>query len=230
MDRPGPAGYRGTYRPNRREDEDMTTLARATLPALLFTAVFTAPVAATAQAEAAADTPLSVVRRTVDGVIEVLKQDALPEATRKRQVKAVIGKHFDFVAMSNRVLATNWSKATKAQRARFTGLFRELLSNTYWRKISGYTNEEVEYLGERMRSEKLATVNTVIKTDAVDIPVDYKLYRKGGTWMAYDVVIEQVSLVRNYRGSFQTIVRQDGIDGLLSQLETKVAESSIEDE
>jgi len=114
--------------------------------------------------------------------------------------------------------------------ARFTSLFRELLTNTYWRKISGYTNERVEYKSERLRSEALATVNTIIKTDSVDIPVDYKLYRKNDRWMAYDVVIEQVSLVRNYRSSFQDIVRDSGIDGLISQLQTKVAESSIEEE
>lgn len=177
------------------------------------------------------ETPLQVVTKTVDGVIAVLAQGESSENTKKRQVKNIIGRHFDFVAMSNRVLATNWSKATKEQRARFTGLFRELLSNnTYWREISGFSNEKVEYLGERMRSDKLATVNTVIKTDSVDIPVDYKLYRKGDTWMAYDIVIEQVSLVRNYRGSFQNIVRDVGIDGLISQLETKVAEASTDEQ
>ena len=176
------------------------------------------------------ETPLQVVMKTVDGVIAVLAQGELSENTRKRQVKNIIGRHFDFVAMSNRVLATNWSKATKPQRARFTDLFRALLSNTYWRKISGFSNEKVEYLGERMRSDKLATVNTVIKTDSVDISVDYKLARKGDTWMAYDIVIEQVSLVRNYRGSFQNIVRDVGIDGLISQLETKVAEASTDED
>mgnify|MGYP000565897665 CR=1 FL=1 len=129
---------------------------------------------------------------------------------------------------SSRVLATNWKKATKKQRSRFTRLFKELLSNTYWLKISGYKNETVEYVGESMRDNKLATVKTVIKTDTVDIPVDYKLYRKtNGKWYAYDVVIEQVSLVRNYRGSFQQVVRDSGIDGLIGQLETKVARSSL---
>jgi phospholipid transport system substrate-binding protein len=179
--------------------------------------------------EQAIESPLQVVTKTVDAVIAVLVSDEFAEDTKKRQVKSIIGKHFDFVAMSNRVLATNWSKATKQQRARFTSLFRELLSNTYWVKISGYTDEKVEYLGEQMRSPKLATVNTVIKTASVDIPVDYKLYLKGDAWMAYDVVIEQISLVRNYRGSFQKIVHKDGIDGLIGQLETKVAESSSED-
>ena len=130
--------------------------------------------------------------------------------------------------MSNRVLATNWNKATKRQRTKFTGLFKELLSNTYWRKISGYKNEQVEYIGEKLRNEKFATVNTLVKTETVDIPVDYKLYRRDGEgWYVYDVVIEQVSLLRNYRGTLQQIVHDVGIDGLIQQLEPKVARFSV---
>lgn len=182
--------------------------------------------AAVQAAEPVADTPLAVVKDTVDRVIVALGDASLSEDSRRRQVKAAIARHFDFTAMANRVLATNWSKASKDQRARFTSLFRDLLSNTYWRKISVYNNEQVEYLGERRSSEKLATVNTLIKTATADIPVDYKLYLSKSGWAAYDVVIEQVSLVRNYRSTFQNIVRADGIDGLLSQLETKVAETS----
>ena len=186
------------------------------------------PTTALAQTE---ETPLAVVSATVDAVIEALTdKNTGSEATRKRQVRKIIAQRFDFKAMANRVLATNWRKADKAQRARFTTLFRELLTNTYWRKISGYTDERVEYTGERMRSESLATVTTIIQTRSADIPVDYKLFLRDGRWMAYDVVIEQVSLVRNYRASFQDIVRADGIDGLISKLETKVAETSIEDD
>jgi len=173
-----------------------------------------------------AASPREIVSVTVDAVIETLSNSSLNEATTRRQVRGIIGKHFDFRAMASRLLATNWKKADKTQRARFTHLFRELLSNTYWAKISAYTNERVETIGETMRSENLATVNTIIKTDRLDIPVDYKLYQRENDWFVYDVVIEQVSLVRNYRGSFQQIVRDEGIDGLISQLETKVAEST----
>ncbi len=207
----------------------MTTFTRITLLLPLLGLLLLVPaVAAQEAADAAADGPLAVVTETVEAVIAVLKNDTLGDAVRKRQVRAIIGEHFDFTAMANRVLATNWRKATSAERARFTGLFRELLSNTYWSKISGYTNETVDYTGERMRSDKLATVNTVIRTDTVDIPVDYKLYLKDGRWMAYDVVIEQVSLVRNYRSSFQDIVRDRGISGLIDELEVKVASTSAD--
>jgi len=178
-------------------------------------------------AELAPDaSPQSVVTATVDAVIATLKDASLSEDARKRQVKAHIARHFDFAAMSNRVLATHWRKASKAERAKFTALFRELLSNTYWQRIAGYDDERVEYVGEKLRGEKLATVNTVIKTATADIPVDYKLYRRADGWMAYDVVIEQVSLVRNYRATFHDIVHDRGIAGLLSELETRVAASS----
>ncbi|MEQ8662708.1 MAG: ABC transporter substrate-binding protein [Gammaproteobacteria bacterium] len=199
--------------------------SRAAAAALLALCALTlGPVQAATEPAAAA--PGTVVRETVDAVIAVLGDGAMNEATKKRQVRNIIGVHFDYAAMSSRVLATNWSKASKDQRRRFTALFRELLSNTYWRKISGYSNEGVDYTGAHLRSAKLATVNTVIRTDTADIPVDYKLYLRDGHWMAYDVVIEQISLVRNYRASFHDIVHQAGIDGLIAELETKVAESS----
>ncbi len=179
-------------------------------------------------APAIADTPLETVATTVDAVLHALQAGDVSEEAKMRRVKSIISEHFDFRAMSSRVLATNWKKATKKQRNRFSSLFKELLSNTYWLKISGYKNETVEYVGESMRDDNLAAVKTLIKTDTVDIPVDYKMYRKDdGKWYAYDVVIEQVSLVRNYRGSFQQVVRDSGIDGLIAQLETKVARSSL---
>lgn len=179
-------------------------------------------------APAMADTPLETVATTVDAVLHALQAGDVSEEAKMRRVKSIISEHFDFRAMSSRVLATNWKKATRKQRNRFSSLFKELLSNTYWLKISGYKNETVEYVGESKRDDNLAAVKTLIKTDTVDIPVDYKMYRKDdGKWYAYDVVIEQVSLVRNYRGSFQQVVRDSGIDGLIAQLETKVARSSL---
>jgi phospholipid transport system substrate-binding protein len=174
-----------------------------------------------------AETPTEVVQSTVDSVLSILKDASANEATKRELIKAAISQRFDFKAMSSRVLATNWKTSTHAQRQKFTGLFKELLTNTYWRRMSGYENESVEFLAEKLRGEKLATVKTLIRTSTVDIPVDYMLYRKDDdTWFAYDVIIEQVSLVRNYRGSFQTIVHDVGIEGLLAQLQTKVAQAA----
>ena len=174
--------------------------------------------------------PTETVQTTVNAILEILRDDALDQETKRDQMRDKISAAFDARAMSQSVLSTNWRQASKPQQEEFQSLFMQTLEDTYMGRLEAYTNETVEYLDQRMRSKKLATVSTLIKTDTVDIPVDYKLYlTEAGTWRAYDVVIEQVSLVRNYRGSFQTIVHQDGIEGLLTKLETKVAQSSADE-
>lgn len=198
-----------------------TGLGSAHLCATLFACVVALPLHASDVAPAE-----TAVRTTVERVLTVLADDALEPATRKRQVRALVGERFDFVAMSKRVLAANWNKASPEQRARFTHLFRELLTNTYWRKFERYAGEQVVHTGARLRSPTLATVDTVIETATADIPIAYMLYARDGEWLVYDVVIEQASLVRNYRGGFQDIVREQGMPGLIDHLEREVAASS----
>ena len=169
------------------------------------------------------DGPTAVVRETITAVLAIAREAGPGDAGREAAF-AVVRRHFDFESMSRRVLATHWAAATGAQRARFVTLFTELLTRTYWRKIANYRGAPVEFIDERVRDEGYATVSTRVDTDTVSIPVDYRLRHTAAGWQAYDVSIEQVSLVRNYRGSFQDIVRKDGLDGLLDQLAQKVAE------
>jgi phospholipid transport system substrate-binding protein len=171
---------------------------------------------------AADDSPETAVRETVDRVIAALRDPALADDAKRRQVKLIVDERFDYSSMASRVLATNWRLATEAQRARFTELFQALLAETYWGKISAYRNERVRYLGGAAPTGEYATVRTVIVTPGADVPIDYKLLRKDRRWLAYDVVIEQASLVRNYRGEYQEIVKNGGIDGLLRHLEAAV--------
>ncbi len=174
-----------------------------------------------AEAEAT-PAPTEVVRETIDAVLAIARGDGLPTA-RRDAAFAVVKRHFDFQAMSRRVLATHWSAASAEERARFISLFTELLTRTYWRKIANYRGAPVEFVDERVRDDGYATVATVVRTETAVVPVDYRLQRTAAGWQAYDVTIEQISLVRNYRGSFQDLVRRDGITGLLTQLEAKVA-------
>ncbi len=174
-------------------------------------------------ADAAPDSPTAAVRDTVEAVLTVLRDATLDPAARRERTLAAVDRRFDFRAMSRRTLATNWRNSDDGQRTRITAAFRALLANTYWRKLAGYKGERVEYVSERRRGPRLATVQMLIKREASDIPVDYKLYLRDDGWYAYDVAIEQVSLVRNYRSSFQDIVRNDGINGLIAVLERKAA-------
>lgn len=159
------------------------------------------------------------VRSTVMSVLETLQDQTMNEKEKKTLVASIVAERFDFESMTSRVLATNWKRANAAQKRRVTALFQGMLTETYWKKFATFSGEEVEFLSMQNRSSDHASFHTVIKSKTARIPVDYKLFRTGDTWKAYDVVIEQVSLVRNYRGKFQSIVRKGGIDGLIKHLE-----------
>lgn len=185
---------------------------------LLFT--FLCFIASTA---AAAPSATDQVQGTVDRVIELLKNKELDPVKRRGMLSSLIRKRFDFTLMSRQVLATNWNKASPDEKERFVGLFSDLLESTYMERIEAYTDERVEYVNEKVR-ENRSIVDTIIVTKSVDVPISYKMVLKGDEWFVYDVVIEEVSLIRNYRSSYREIVMKDGIGGLLKRMEEKVKE------
>ena len=125
--------------------------------------------------------------------------------------------------MSQSVLASNWQEATTEEKRQFVEFFSQYLEDTYRTKIESYTNQSVEYIGEHIRKDR-ATVDTAILTDAARIPVTYRLKNNDGTWFAYDVIIEGVSLVNNYRNTFNAIIKAEGMNGLLIDLEGRIAD------
>jgi len=125
--------------------------------------------------------------------------------------------------MAQRTLATNWRKASPAQRDAFVDRFTKLLEETYLARIDTYHDETVLYDAERIQRDR-ALVKTHIHTASVDIPIDYRLHQVDGQWRVYDVVIEAVSLIRNYRTTFREIAHKRGIDGLLKEMDAKIRE------
>jgi phospholipid transport system substrate-binding protein len=181
-----------------------------------------------AQAVSAMPGATAQVQGTVDKVIALLKNKELDRTERREMLGSLIRKRFDFRTMSRHVLAKNWKKATSDERKRFVSLFSDLLERTYMERLEAYTDEKVEYLNEKVK-EYRAIVNTIIVTKSADIPIRYKMALKGDEWFIYDVVIEEVSLIRNYRSSYREIVLKEGIDGLLKRLEDKVSEMKKSD-
>jgi phospholipid transport system substrate-binding protein len=163
------------------------------------------------------------VRISVDAIIGILKDAGLDKPAKRDKIRVVIAERFDFRAMSQRTLATNWKKASKEEQQRFIELFAELIQNTYIGRVEAYTNEEVKYPGEKVTDDR-AVVDTLIVTSSKEIPVTYRLYLKGDRWLVYDVNIEGVSLISNYRNSYQEIVKREGFTGLLAKMEDKVKE------
>jgi phospholipid transport system substrate-binding protein len=171
--------------------------------------------------------PTQTVQESVDTILALLRDKTLEKDDRRAQIRANVKARFDFEAMSQRTLATNWKKATEKERQQFMDLFSQLIENTYIGKIEAYTNEKVEYPGEKVKGNK-AIVETLIIAASADIPVDYRLYKKDDAWLVYDVIIEGVSLVSNYRSSYQEIVMKEGFGGLLAKMQEKVDELQTE--
>jgi phospholipid transport system substrate-binding protein len=171
--------------------------------------------------------PMQTVQESVDTILALLRDKTLEKDDRRAQIRANVKARFDFEAMSQRTLATNWKKATEKERQQFMDLFSQLIENTYIGKIEAYTNEKVEYPGEKVKGNK-AIVETLIIAASADIPVDYRLYKKDDAWLVYDVIIEGVSLVSNYRSSYQEIVMKEGFGGLLAKMQEKVDELQTE--
>jgi phospholipid transport system substrate-binding protein len=163
------------------------------------------------------------VRTSVDAIIGILKDAGLDKPAKRDKIRGVIAERFDFRAMSQRTLATNWKKASKEEQQQFIELFAELIQDTYIGRVEAYTNEEVKYPGEKVTDDR-AVVDTLIVTSSKEIPVTYRLYLKGDRWLVYDVNIEGVSLISNYRNSYQEIVKREGFTGLLAKMEEKVKE------
>jgi phospholipid transport system substrate-binding protein len=168
--------------------------------------------------------PTEQLRVTLDKIVEVLRNKELPKDAILDQVEALVRSKFDFNAMSQRTLGVNWRNASPEQRQRFVHLFSQLLEDTYRLRIRSYTyqDEHVEYIGEEIRGTR-GQVDTLVIANK-EIPVSYRVRLKGDQWLVYDVVVEEVSLVSNYRSSYNEIIRQEGFDGLLVRLEDKIRE------
>jgi len=187
--------------------------------------ILAAGIALTVANIAAADaSPTDAVRGSVDSILTLLQNKELDQATRRKEMRKVINGRFDFRAMSQRTLATNWKKASKEQQQEFVQLFAQLIENTYIGRVEAYTDEKVDYPGEKVKGKK-AVVETLILTASADIPINYKVYqKKNGEWWVYDVIIEGISLISNYRSSYQEIMKKEGFDGLLTKMQAKIDE------
>jgi phospholipid transport system substrate-binding protein len=174
---------------------------------------------------ASSDTgPLDQLKVTVDKVLSVLRDSNLSREQKKTQVKDLVYDRFNFNAMSQGVLAVNWRRATPEQRDRFVKLFSTLLEETYSGRIDAYSGEEVRFGDQRIIDNRRAEVDTFVNHENKDIPINYKLVKDGDKWLVYDVKIEGVSLVLNYRETYSDIIQKKGIDGLLEEMARKVEE------
>lgn len=171
-----------------------------------------------------AGAPTTAMKATIDEVLRIvrdkeLKQPAKADA-RRHMLESVVAARFDYTEMSRRALGAPWNQLEDQQKQEFVDLFRTLLTNSYADKIETYSGEGVEYLNERIEKE-YAEVRTKVLSGKTEIPLDYRLINKADEWRVYDVVVDNVSLVNNYRGQFTKILRASSYADLVDQLRKK---------
>jgi len=176
-----------------------------------------------------AGAPTDQLRGRVDRVLRVLEDPQLKPETRaverRASIRAIVAEIFDFRELSQRALGPHWQGRTPNERDEFSQLFADLLERAYIDKIELYSGaERIQYTGEMLDGDQVATVRTRIVTkQGTEIPVDYRMRRIGDRWLVYDVAIEGVSLVANYRAQFNRIIQRSSYKGLVEQLTARLA-------
>ncbi|MGH7372909.1 MAG: MlaC/ttg2D family ABC transporter substrate-binding protein [Candidatus Rokuibacteriota bacterium] len=185
-------------------------------------------------APAGAGVPTEQLRGAVERVLKTLDDPALKGegkvGERRVAVRKIANEIFDFGEIAKRSMARHWQPLSEAQRNEFVGLFADLLERSYISKIETYGGEKIQYTAERADGE-YATVSTrIITKNGTEVPVDYRLIKRpGDRWLVYDVSIEGVSLVSNYRTQFNKIIQTTSYNELVSKLRNKQDELLAED-
>ena len=170
--------------------------------------------------------PTEDVRKTTDKLIAIVINPAMKTsdmaAERASRIRAAVDERFDWREMSKRTLARHWKKRTEREKEEFVDLFGKLLERTYLDKVEGYSGEKVLYVGERVEGNYGIVVVKIVTKKDTEILVKYKLKKKRGKWLVYDISIEGVSLVNNYRKQFNSIIGRSSYEDLINKLRKKV--------
>lgn len=176
-----------------------------------------------------AESIIAQIKSTVDRVVEILKDPRLQRDTkvgeRRQRLRQAIAPRFDFEEMAKRSLGQHWQRHA-ARKQEFVPVFTKFVEESYVSSIESYKNEKIVYIRERIDKD-FAQVDTRVVTGKGDeIPINYRLHLVGGQWKVYDVVIENVSLVNNYRSQFHRILDTASFDDLIKRLQEKTPEAN----
>jgi phospholipid transport system substrate-binding protein len=176
-----------------------------------------------------AGAPTDQLRSRIERVLKVLDPDARPDGRsedRRTAIRKIAQETFDFREISQRSLARHWQGRTPAERDEFIQLFADLLERSYIGQIEQYSGgEKVQYVGESVEGDQAVVRTRIVTKAGTEVPVDYRMRRVGDRWLVYDVAIEGISLVSNYRAQFDRIIRGGSYKMLVEKLKAKQDES-----
>ena len=197
----------------------MTWLSRALALAVLLPIVLAGPQRASAGA------PADQLRAQIDRAVKILDDPELKKDGRQRDrraaVRQVANDIFDFSETAKRSLARHWAPRTPAERDEFVALFTDLLERSYIGKIETYGGEQIHFVGETVDGEGAVVRTKLVTKQGTEIPIDYRMLKRGDKWLVYDVVIEGVSLISNYRTQFNKIITTSSFQDLMKKMKTK---------
>ena len=175
-----------------------------------------------APASAGAGAPTDQLKASVEQILKVLEDPALKAEARAKDRRAAIRKEaesvFDFTETAKRALGRHWQSLSEKDREEFTGLFTDLIERAYISKIERYSGERIAYAGEAIDGG-LATVRTRFVTkQGTEVPIDYRMQQRGDRWLVYDVSVEGVSLINNYRTQFDKIIQTSSYAELVRKM------------
>jgi phospholipid transport system substrate-binding protein len=191
--------------------------------AFVLVALLLVPLVAPERAWAGA--PTDQLRAQIDRAVKILEDPELKKDGRQRDrrgaVRQVANDIFDFSETAKRSLARHWTPRTQAERDEFVGLFSDLLERSYISKIELYGGEKIQFVGEAIEGEGAVVRTKLVTKQGTEIPIDYRMLRRGEKWLVYDVVIEGVSLISNYRTQFNKIITTSSFQELMKKMKTK---------
>jgi phospholipid transport system substrate-binding protein len=179
-----------------------------------------------------AGVPTDQLRVATDRVLKVLQDPELKQPAkaeeRRKQIRAIADQIFDWQEAGKRALGRHWQTRNASEREEFSKLFADLIERSYVGKIEQYSGERIVYAGETLEGDQATVKTKLITKSNTEIPIDYRMQKEGDRWRAYDVLIEGVSLVSNYRTQFNKIIQQAGYNELVNKLKAKQEELDFE--
>ena len=198
-------------------------VAQALLLALVVSAVTASP--------AAAGAPSDQLKTQIDRVLKTLDDPELKKEGRARERRAGVRKLandiFDFGETARRSLGRHWQPRTAAERDEFVQLFADLLERSYISKIELYGGEKIQYLGDTIEGDQAKVQTKLLTKGGSEVPIEYRMHRKGERWLVYDVIIEGVSLIANYRTQFNKIITTSSYQELNRKMKLKQEETQL---
>ncbi len=179
---------------------------------------------------AGAGVPTDQIKATVDRALLLLKDPRLKQASKNKErrdrLRQILFTRFDFAEMARRALGPDWRRRTPKEQDEFVRLFTDLLERAYADTIESYTDEKIVYVGERLDGNFAEVSSRISNSRGQEFSIDYKTRLAGTEWKVYDVIVENISMVNNYRSQFRRVISNSSYDELVRRLKDKQAEGS----